>query len=94
MMKKKFDFNLGIDEDGEEGDDDIDNDLNKQISTIELNEKSKSMHPDMSNKGGAPEIDNRFSVVSDIQENTYTSHAHVRDSNRMSNMIVTDTGEL
>ena len=45
-MKKKFDFDLGIEEDGEDGDD-IDNDLTKQISTIELNDKSKSMYPDM-----------------------------------------------
>ena len=69
-MKKKFDFDLGIDEDAEEGDD-IDLDLSKQISKIELNDKSKSMHPDVSQKGNAAEIDNRFSVVSDIQENPY-----------------------
>ena len=49
-MKKKFDFNLGIDEDGED-DADIDNDLTKQISNIELNDKAKSMYPDMSSKG-------------------------------------------
>ena len=71
-MKKKFDFDLGIEEDGEDGDD-IDNDLTKQISTIELNDKSKSMYPDMSSKA-AQEVDNRFSVVSDIQDNPYTSH--------------------
>ena len=68
-MKKKFDFNLGIDEDGED-DADIDKDLTKQIQNIELNEKSRSMYPDFSSKG-VPEVDNRFSAVSDIQENTY-----------------------
>ena len=78
-MKKKFDFNLGIDEDGED-DADIDMDLTKQISNIELNEKSKSMHPDMHSSKGVPEVDNRFSVISDIQENTYQSNAQVRDS--------------
>ena len=78
-MKKKFDFNLGIDEDGED-DADIDNDLTKQISNIELNEKSKSTHPDMHRSKGVPEVDNRFSVISDIQENPYQSNAQVRDS--------------
>ena len=79
-MKKKFDFNLGIDEDDADEADDIDMDLNKQIKNIELNEKSKSMYPDMHASKGVPEVDNRFSVMSDIQENTYTSHSNARES--------------